>query len=581
MHTLKGLTGTRGQALGAAVLLKNINQEIPLLSIQETDTAKEEEKLQHARADYRVELQALYEKTKIEVGEEGALIFLAYLEMVNDDFFFETAIKKMKQELVNIEYILEEEKNQTSKMFSEMDDSYMKERGNDIENVCNELIDKMLGRSPKKVDCSDIHEPFILIAEDLTPADTIRLDKTWLQGFITEKGGQTSHTVILAKTLGIPAIVGAKGVLNQAAENHPVWMNGDTGEIVFQPEPDLILQYKKYLQKSSMRSSLLKEVEKNPALTSDGHQVLICLNAGQKEEIPSLNMEIYDGVGLFRTEFLYMGETDYPSEEAQFLVYKELAEQGNGKEIVIRTLDIGGDKKIDYMQMPDEDNPFLGYRAIRICLDRPSVFRTQLRAILRASAYGNLSIMFPMIVNLEELRQAKQLLAECMKELEKEHIPYDPSIKTGIMIETPAAVLISDLLAKEVDFFSIGTNDLIQYVTASDRMNEKIQYLYRDCNLSVLRAVKTVTENAHKAGITVSICGEAASNELLTPLWVGLGIDKLSMVPSQSAVIKYIVRHLSKDTAEEITNRVFHMTTISEIETCLQKAAVVYKDILA
>ena len=578
MQSIKGLTGTRGQACGIIVTIQNAIQELKCIHISESEIAAEEKKLNDARKSYQAELSQLYEKTRQEIGENEAAIFRAYLEMVNDDVFFDNPLKRMKEELINIEYTLNEEKNQPRQMFLGLDDLYMKERGSDIENVCNALIDKMLGSTSPIDKLSHMDQPFIIIAEDLAPADTVRLDKTWLRGFITEKGGQTSHTVILAKTLGIPAIVGAKGALSHADSGKSVWMNGETGEVVFEPDQSIIRKYKENMEAEKNRKALLREVEKEKAFTLNGQYIKICVNAGQKDDINSIDISAYDGIGLFRTEFLYMAESDYPTEETQFQIYKNLAKKTGGKETIIRTLDIGGDKSIDYMQLPEESNPFLGYRAIRICLDRKDIFKTQLRAILRASVYGHLSIMFPMIVNLTELRQARHLTEVCMQELARENIPYDGSIRIGIMIETPAAVLISDILAREADFFSIGTNDLIQYITASDRMNEKTQYLYSVCCPSVLRAIRKVVQDAHAAGIQVGICGEAASDERMVPIWVSLGIDELSMVSSQTAAIKYIIRNLTGKKADAIKERVFQMDTVQEIEMYLDECIKEYQE---
>lgn len=578
MKEIKGLSGARGQALGKAIVLKDESYTVECVKVE--DAEAEAKKLEDARNQYRVELDELFEKTKKEVNEEAAGIFAAYKEMVNDDFFFENPVKRAKKEQINIEFALEEEKKTTAGLFMQMDDPYMKERGADIENVCNALIRKMLGIQSATEQVEKAEEEFVLVAEDLTPADTVRLDKRYLRGFATEKGGQTSHTVILAKTLGIPAVVGAEGLLAAVEAGDVLYVDGSAGTVIVDPEQEMLDKYEEARKKMERQKELLGEVAALEAVTTDGHSIEICVNAGDKEGIDLLNMEVCDGIGLFRTEFLYMAENQYPSEELQFETYKKLAEKTQGKETIVRTLDIGGDKKVDYMELPQEFNPFLGYRAIRLCLDRREVFKTQLRAILRASAFGKLSIMFPMIVNLEELRTAKALAEECKEELRAEGKAFNENIRMGIMIETPAAVLLSDRLAKEADFFSIGTNDLIQYVTATDRMNEKIQYLYRICNVSVLRAVKQVAENAHKAGIPIGICGESASDERLTPVWLGLGIDELSMVSSQTARIKYIVRHMSKERADEITAHVCELDTAEEIESYLEEQLKVFEEIL-
>lgn len=568
MQELKGLTGNHGQALGKISLIQNIEINSSCKSID--DPEREIKKLEHARDSYRIELNDLFEETKKNFGETEAEIFHAYLEMVNDDCFFYNPLNRVKNELINIEFALNEEKKAISALFSQMDDPYMKERGKDIENVCNELLMKMHNvDSHSRI--QTFQEPFIVIAEDLTPADTVRLDKTYLKGIVTEKGGQTSHTVILAKTLGIPAIVGATDILSKSVDGEDILIDGSSGEIFISPNQEKIEQYENYVVKGKEKALFLNKYNTAPAITQDGHFTEVRVNVGDIDSINTMNMNICDGIGLFRTEFLYMAENDYPSEEKQFSVYKKLAEKADGKNIIIRTLDIGGDKRIDYMNIPEESNPFLGYRAIRICLDKKDIFKTQLRALLRASAFGNISIMFPMIVTLEELKDAKAMVKECMQELEHEQISYNDSIQLGIMIETPAAVLISDLLASEADFFSIGTNDLIQYITATDRMNEKLQYLYRGCNLSVLRAIKLVAENAHRAGIPIGICGEAASDERLIPFWISYQIDELSMVSSQTAQIKYLICNTTKTHADEVTETALNMTSIEDVEYYLNE----------
>lgn len=569
MKRIKGLSGARGRSIGKAVVLKDAVYKV---ECKETaDPCGEVEKLETARKNYCKELDDLYENSIDDIGKESAGIFLAYKEIVMDNVFFEKCAARVQKEKINIEYVLEEEKNEVTELFCGMKDPYMKERGKDIEYVCDAIIRKMLGVTTSYEEISRIKEGFILIAKDLAPTDTIRLDKTYLRGIVTEKGGRTSHTVILAKTLGIPAVVGASHILEQAEEDKIICIDGGTGEVIVEPDESTLKEYLEMEKRAKEQDKLFQELGKKRAETSDGHLISICVNAGDREGVEKLDMSVCDGVGLFRTEFLYMSADQYPSEQMQFQIYKALAEKAQGKEVVIRTLDIGGDKQVDYMDLPSEANPFLGYRAIRICLERKEIFKTQMRAILEASAYGRFSIMFPMIVNVEELRAAKQLLKECKEELKEKGILFDDEIKAGIMIETPAAVLLSDRLAKEADFFSIGTNDLIQYITASDRMNEKVQNLYRTCNISVLRAVKMVVQNAHKAGIKVSMCGEAASDEKMVPVWIGIGIDKLSMAGTQITRIKYTIRQLSMEKAENITKRVFELDRIEEIEKYLEE----------
>ena len=578
MIEIKGSEGAVGYAVGKVGILKEQKYTAEIRTVKNPE--EELKRLEKARDDYRRELEEVWEETKINAGADSAAILQAYKEMVNDEIFFQRPIRRVREERINIELALEEEKKSVAAVFMSMDDPYMKERGTDIENVCNTLIKKMKGIESPAEKIEKIKESFILVAEDLTPIDTVRLDKRYLKGFVTERGGRTSHTVILAKTLGIPAVVGVSGITQRTRDGETICIDGAGGRVILNPEDEILKQYEKERQKTEKRRELFERLKNERAVTIDGRRIDICVNSGDMESVRGLDMESCDGVGLFRTEFLYMAQDDYPTEEFQYEVYKELARKAGGKEVIIRTLDIGGDKQADYMKLPREQNPFLGYRAIRISLDRTEIFKTQLRAILRASAYGKVSIMFPMIVNLEELRRAKTFVEECKWELDKQDIPYDTEIRVGIMVETPAAVLLSDKLAEEADFFSIGTNDLIQYITATDRMNEHTQYLYKSCNLSVLRAVRMVAENAHRAGIPVGICGEAASDERMTYIWLGLGIDELSMVPSQASHIKYIVKHISQKEAEKTVQKVFEMDAADEVEQYLKERMADYEEIL-
>lgn len=570
MKRYEGLSGARGQAVGKAVLKRKEKPEVLCRTI--SDAEEEEARFKKVQAEYSKELDELYAVTLESLGQDSAEIFKAYKMIANDDYFFQNAVQETRKRHINIDYAIEQEKQKTCAMFADMKDVYMRERAADIENVCNELIERLNGTSLKEGSMDQETEPFIVVARDLTPADTVRLDKTNLRGFITEKGGVTSHVVILAKTLGIPAIVGAAGVLDGIADGVSLYMNGTEGYVIAEPDEALKKQYEREKERMDRQALHFAEMAKKEAKTLDGRQIFVCVNAGDSESIEEFQAENCDGIGLFRTEFLYMNERDYPSEETQFEVYRKVLEKASGKEVIIRTLDIGGDKQLDYMELPKEDNPFLGYRAIRLCLDRKSVFKTQLRALLRASVYGNMKIMFPMIVMPEELREAKELLKEARKELLEEGKECGADIPVGIMIETPAAVLLSDRLAKEADFFSIGTNDLIQYTTATDRMNEKVQYLYTSRNLSVLRAIQLVIQNGHREHIPVGMCGEAASDEELVPVLLGLGLDELSMVPSQVGRVKNLICSAQYQELKEFAKKVLEQDTVEEVERILKSA---------
>ncbi len=568
MKRYEGLPGAKGCAMGKAVLSRQ--EEHSILCLTVADAGEEISRFKRIQAEYSREMDQLYEETLKSLGRDSAEIFKAYKMIANDDYFFQNALDKVEKEHVNADYAIEQEKLKTCAMFADMKDDYMRERGADIENVCNELIARLNGAFRETAGPGQIKEPFIIVARDLTPADTVRLDKTYLKGFVTEKGGVTSHAVILAKTLGIPAIAGAAGILEDIEDGVLLYMDGGEGYVVKNPDEALKKQYEQEKKRMELREEHFKEMAKKEARTLDGHKALVCVNVGDADSLEEFCPEDCDGIGLFRTEFLYMNEHDYPSEELQFETYRRVLEKAAGKEVIIRTLDIGGDKQLDYMELPKEDNPFLGYRAIRLCLDRREVFKTQLRALLRASVYGNLKIMFPMIVTLEELREAKALLEGAKEELRKEGKEYSRKVPVGIMIETPAAVLLSDKLAREADFFSIGTNDLIQYVTASDRMNEKVQYLYTSRNLSVLRAIRLVIENGHREHIPVGMCGEAASDEELAPVLLGLGLDEFSMVPPQVGRIKSLICSSDYKELKEFAGKVFEQNTVNEIEGLLK-----------
>lgn len=567
MRKITGLPGAKGQTIGNILRMK---PDSIVVKKEVVDIEGEIHKFRMAQQTYGNELDKLYEETLITLGEDAAAILKAYKMILFDEEFFKKALKRVQDERISIDYAISEEQKAVSKMFQMINDPYMRERGADIENVCKELIAYINGKDPA-TDQIIYDRDFIVVAEDLSPADTIRIDKKYLRGMITERGGITSHTVILAKTLGIPAVVGATGIMEATENASKIFLNGGEGYAYLDPEDSFIKEYGVIKKRQEKEMELYDKAAIKQAITLDGIPISVCTNSGDMESIEGFREDICDGVGLFRTEFLYMSEKDYPTEEKQYEIYKQMALKTNGKELIIRTLDIGGDKQLDYMNLPSESNPFLGYRAIRICLDRKEIFLTQLRAILRASNYGHVKIMFPMIVTVEELRMAKQMVKTAMTQLEERNIPYNKEIETGIMIETPASVLISDKLAKEADFFSIGTNDLIQYTTATDRMNDKVQYLYDVCNLSVLKAVYQVIQNGHKAGIKVGMCGEAASDERLTPVWLGFGLDEFSMVPGQIGRIKYILGKLSKKEAEKLVAKVLELDTIHEVKEVLNQ----------
>ncbi|WP_411677487.1 phosphoenolpyruvate--protein phosphotransferase [Caproicibacter sp.] len=562
MKVIKGLAGASGYAAGRAAVFSRMVIPADKKKIEDPET--EITALESARSRYVRSLGLLAERARREHGEQEATIFEAYREIASDDVFFDEIKEKIRTERVDASWAIEQKRSETESVLDGLDDPYLKTRKDDVNNVCREVTAELQGAGAADPIAEAGGDDLIVFAEDLTPADTVRLDRTRLKGMVTEKGGVTSHTVILAKLLGIPAIVGTGPMLSEVKNGDEVLADGGSGTVVLSPDTAGRQDFLAKQKKAGLRESLYAECRAKPARTRDGFSVRVDVNSGDKESIEKFNADECDGVGLFRTEFLYMGQKDYPSEEFQFQVYRGMAEKAGGKELIIRTLDIGGDKQLDYMDLPKESNPFLGFRAIRICLSRPELFQTQLRAILRAGVYGNVKIMFPMIVNLEELLQAKTQLETAKRELDRRQIAYRKDIPVGIMVETPAAVLLSDILAKHVSFFSIGSNDLIQYTTATDRMNERVQYLYDSCNLSVLRSIRTVCRNAHANGVQVGICGETASEPRLIPLWCALGVNELSVAPPLVGRTKYIVGQVSKKEMEERAEKLLASGSVPE-----------------
>lgn len=555
---ITGFAGSPGCEVGVAVNYQP--KEINLEKVVIADPEAEVKAMNDARERYYNTLSEL----AAAAGDEGA-IFEAYQEILQDDYFFDEVHSIVDSEKVCAAYAIEVKRAETAAMFQALDDEYLQQRADDISNVCFELIAEMQGISNKDPFAGVEGDSLIIFAEDLTPADTVRMDRSRLRGMVTEKGGVTSHTVILAKAMGIPAIVGTGEMLSSVKTGVTVLIDGAAGVCDVDPSEEEAAEFRSKKEKADRLKAIYEECRSKAAVSKDGKVTRVNVNSGDRDSIESFNKELCDGVGLFRTEFVYMGQTDYPSEDVQFEAYKELAEKAGEKELIIRTLDIGGDKQLDYMDIPQEANPFLGYRAIRLCLDRTDVFKTQLRAILRAGACGNVKVMFPMIVNMEELLQAKALLEECKAELRERGAAFREDMPVGIMIETPAAVLLSDQLAKEVQFFSVGSNDLIGYTTASDRQNEKVQYIYNECNISFIRAVKMACDNAHAAGAEIGICGETASEPRLIPLWLAMGIDELSVAPGLVGRTKYLLGQLDRNEMQGVLSEVLSMSKIADV----------------
>lgn len=558
----KGTGASPGIALGKALVVEHKELVIEKRTI--TDVDAEIAKLREAVQVSKTELEKVKEKAAKELGEAEAEIFGAHLLVLEDPELTGAAEAKIADEKVNADFALNEIKEMFVAMFESMDNEYMRERAADIKDVTNRVLRHLLGI--KVVDLSALDEEVVLVAHDLTPSDTATMNKKMVLGFLTNIGGRTSHTAIMARTLEIAAVVGLTDIAENVKDGDFVVFNGDTGEVIINPDEETKAAYAAKKQAFEEEKKALELLKGKESVTLDGRRVELAGNIGTPNDIEGLIKNDAEGVGLYRTEFLYMDSDKLPEEDTQFEAYKAVLEGMSGKPIVIRTLDIGGDKKLDYLPLDEEMNPFLGYRAIRLCLDRTDIFKTQLRALYRASVYGKLRIMFPMISSLEELLKAKEVVKEVQAELDAEGIAYAKDVEIGMMIEVPSAAVISDVLAKHVDFFSIGTNDLIQYTTAVDRMNQKISYLYNQFNPAVLRLIKMVIDNAHKEGKWVGMCGEAAGDQMMIPILLGFGLDEFSMSPISILPARKLITSVNEADMKKFADEVLAMGTAEEIK---------------
>ncbi|BCJ97815.1 phosphoenolpyruvate--protein phosphotransferase [Anaerocolumna chitinilytica] len=557
MNVLKvNIAASAGIAMGRAGLYKPAVRKIAENTVGTNEIPQEIEYFKASVSAAEHQLQEL---------SEANPIFGAHLEMVKDITLHEAVIFKISKSGMNAQKAVYEACEELITIFDSMDDEYMKERAADIKDIRERLLNNLGG---EQYTAMEFVEDTILIAGDLTPSDTAALDLNKIKGIITRDGGATSHVVILAKSLSLPAMVGVKEIMEEVQEEDYLILDGYNGEILINPDDETLEKYRQLLKEHLEEDTIRRQEEGLPSITVDGKEIHLFANVGSTEDVKKAMSFQIDGIGLYRSEFLYLSSTHLPTEEEQFMAYKEAAVLC-GKEITIRTLDIGGDKTLPYLPMEKEENPFLGWRAIRISLEEKDLFKTQLRAILRASAYGKIRIMLPMIISLEELLKAKEILRECMGELTEEGIAYDTAIRTGVMIETPASVLCAEELAAEADFFSIGTNDLTQYLLAVDRGNAKIAKLYNSFHPAVLRSIRMVAQAAHRHGIEAGMCGEFAGNEKATKLLIGLGLDELSMTPAKLAEIKYNLRRISYKEAIGLADEVCKLGTIEEVMNIL------------
>lgn len=562
----KGLSASPGIAIARALVLKENNYKIIKKIVSNRE--REKEKLESAVIKAKEELEKIIKSTEKKLGEENVKIFEAHLFMLADPEFIGVVTSKILNECINAEYAVESVSEDLAAGFEALDDCYMKERASDIRDVSMRLINILMDVKTTSID--NINDKCILIAHDLSPSDTAQIDKENVLGFITEIGGITSHSAIIARTIGVPAVVGSKNALLNIKDNDLIILDGNEGLILVNPDENILRDYEENIKKQEVLKKELIKYRNISTKTLDEIQLEVSCNIGSIEDLNSALEYGAEGIGLFRTEFLYMAKDELPTEEEQFNVYKEVLESMNGKPVIIRTLDIGGDKNLSYLKINEELNPFLGYRAIRLCLDMKDIFKVQLKALLKASNYGNLKIMFPMICNLEEIIQAKSILEECKEDLKRENIKYDDKVQVGIMIEVPSAAIISDILAEEVDFLSIGTNDLMQYTLAVDRMNEKVSYLYDFYNPSVLRLINMVIKNANQKNKCIGMCGEMAGEKEIIPFLIGMGLKEFSMSASSILEVRKIINNLSFQECKALAENLPKLKTSEEVKEFLK-----------
>ena len=564
---MKGIGTSPGIALGNVLVYKE--PKIVIEKKQVSNTDEEIKRLDRAVEIAIKQIEQIYEKTLKNVGEKEAEIFNAHRMMIEDPEFIGDVKETIKSQKVNSEWAVKTTADRYIEMFENIEDEYIRERALDLKDVSNRLLKILL--DIETMDLSTLEDECIIIAEDLTPSDTAQMNKEMVLGFITELGGKTSHTSIMARTLEIPAVSGVKDITNKTKNGDFAIIDGKEGLIILNPSKEEIDNYKEKKERYEQFKLKLNEIKGKESISKDGIKVEIAANIGTPKDVDKVIENDAEGIGLYRTEFLYMDSDKLPTEEEQFEAYKIVAERMEGKPVVIRTLDVGGDKDIPYLDLPEEMNPFLGYRAIRLCLDRKDIFKTQLRALLRASAFGNVKIMFPMISSIEEIREAKKVLEEAKEELRKENISFNEDIEVGIMVEIPAAAIHSDIFAKEVDFFSIGTNDLIQYTLAVDRGNQDISYLYNQYHPAVLKLINMTIKNGHKEGIWVGMCGEAAGDEKLIPILLGMGLDEFSMSSSSILKARWIINNTSKEKIESMLDEILSLPTAKDVEKFIDK----------
>ncbi|MDD3296044.1 MAG: phosphoenolpyruvate--protein phosphotransferase [Candidatus Omnitrophica bacterium] len=568
MIKLKGIAVSGGVGIGKALLLSKDDISIPHRKILHSEISREIYRLEEALIETRREISDLQSKISKEIGFDHGRIFEAHFLVLEDRVLIEDVIKQIKNKLVNVEYAFSQSVKKYVGTLLKLNDEYLRERVVDIEDISRRVLRAML--KEKSVSLSELQDKVVVVAHDLAPSQTATLPKEKILGFVTDVGGRTSHTAIIARTLGIPAVVGAEIATRDIQSGDKIIVDGSSGHVIIKPTENIIKEYQK---KSTLYTKEVKAIhipKEIKACTKDGKQIVISANIELPQELSLVKHYGAEGIGLYRTEYIFLGRKDLPSEEEQYKAYAKVAKEVSPSKVIFRTIDIGGDKFLSQPEVPKEMSPFLGWRAIRFCLASPQVFKAQLRAILRASVDKNVRVMFPMISGIEELRQAKELLEDCKKELRNEGKKFDENISVGAMIEVPSAAITADVLAKESDFFSIGTNDLIQYSLAVDRGNEKVAYLYEPGHPAVLRLVKSVIEVAHANKIWVGMCGEMSGEPIFAFLLLGMGLDSFSMPPPQIPKIKELISNVKLADARKVVSGVLELYTSKEVEKYLQ-----------
>ena len=568
--TLQGIAASDGIAIAKVYTLTEPDLSFTKVSVEDTD--KEISRLEEALAVSTKEIELIKETALKNLGEEEAQVFEAHLMVLSDPELVGQVKDAITSQKVNAEHALKEVSDMFISIFAGMEDNpYMQERAADIRDVSKRILANLLG--VKIPSPATIKDEVVVVAGDLTPSDTAQLNRKYVKAFVTDIGGRTSHSAIMARSLEIPAIVGTKEITSLAKDGDLIIIDGLSGDVFLNPSEDVVAEYRAKAEAFAAQQAEWEKLKDADTFTKDGHQVELAANIGTPKDLEGVINNGAEGIGLYRTEFLYMDSHDMPTEEDQFEAYKAVLEGMNGKPVVVRTMDIGGDKELPYLPLPHEMNPFLGYRAIRISLNEPEMFRTQLRALLRASVYGKLRIMFPMIATLNDFRGAKALLLEEKAKLVAEGVAVSDDIQVGIMIEIPAAAVLAHQFAKEVDFFSIGTNDLIQYTMAADRMNERVSYLYQPYNPSILTLIKHVIDSAHKEGKWAGMCGEMAGDQTAVPLLVGLGLDEFSMSASSVLKTRSLISKLTLEEMKALADKAINeCATVQEVEALVEKA---------